>query len=255
MDEFLPKLTKVPKKFKISNRKHTEIYANLLKICQHLQTEMGARHMLIGGDFNVSDVVFKNIISDEKLGLTIHTQTNKTERREHKDVIDFFISSKNIKCKSMIAQPDIQGVDYSQLESHFDHDLIRAKFTVHAEERSHTEDSSDVLTNMTRKLALREQSEKAYKHAVQDLHKAHLEAIVEVLKSENPKKWKTLRYDTLIGSLKSTLKLGKFKNIELRLILQHLKVSFPKEAQKEDLVRLLFQVYSGCEFSDCDALK
>ena len=235
------------KKVKISDREYCKIYADLLKICHHLQTEMGAKHMLIGGDFNVSDVVFEPMIRHNKLPLTIHTQTNTTARRGHKDVIDFFIASKDIKCKSMTAQPAITGVDYLQLESHLDHDLIRAEFTMHSEASSKTEESSDTLTTIIQEMALGGESMKAYECAVNQLHQTHMEALIATLKNKNPKKWEGFKYNDLFDHLKSESKLAlakKFAKDDLKLILQCLKVPFPPMAQKDELVRLLCQVYS-----------
>ena len=117
----------------ISTEKHCEIYTNLLKICQHLQDQTGARHMLIAGDFNTSFIVFDQALRDAETTLTTQTQTKKTQRRDHKDVIDYFVISRHIARESVKAlsfQSDIEEVDYRQLDCYFDHDPIFAEFSL-----------------------------------------------------------------------------------------------------------------------------
>ena len=73
----------------ISNRKHHQICTNLLKICQYLQKITGARHMLIGGDFNVSEILFSGALNEAETTLTIEPQRNpETQHRKCKDIID-----------------------------------------------------------------------------------------------------------------------------------------------------------------------
>ena len=118
---------------KLNFEKYCEMYTNLLKICQHLQDRIGARHLLIGGDFNTSAKAFEQALKDAGTMLSTQTQTNTTHRREHKRVIDYFIRSRHIECKSMKAQgfqSDIGEVDYSQLDCYFDHDPIFAEFSL-----------------------------------------------------------------------------------------------------------------------------
>ena len=129
-----------------------------------MQNAIGARKLLIGADFNTSRFVLKPAL--EGTGLNIHRQINKPQRRKHKTIIDFFIASKDIKCKSVIAQKDVPGIDYLQVESCFDHDPILAEFSVPWEDRSDTQSKSL----------------KAHVENLRRLHNTHTTEILQMLK-------------------------------------------------------------------------
>ena len=63
--------TPTQSKEKISVAKYHEIDPQLLKICQHIQRKVGAKHLLIGGDFNFSVKTFEQLTGDT---LTVHKQ-------------------------------------------------------------------------------------------------------------------------------------------------------------------------------------
>ena len=217
----------------ICDRKYSEIYTNLLKICEHWQEEQGARHMLIGGDFNTSETVVGHAINNAKKMLSIQAQSNTTPRREHKEVVDFFIKSKDLTCEFVEAQSFQNGVD--QLDRYFDHDPILAKF------RMWREGNSDILGSMIQHRNL----VKAYYLSVHDLHWTHMTAILALLKTEDEQEWGRKSCKYLWGVLKSEQEMrSRFTEDDLRHILQYLNVPFNEEQNNlTGLIKILAQVY------------